>query len=243
MTSIRKLNANRLNGKKSRGPKTTAGKLIASRNALRHGFAASKDCVPLPKTDIEQFATALCGKADNRELFQQALIIAENELVLRAISEQQLAVIERLRDPSVVPFSQRDNTLRLMRARVRKRKEAEKTIKVLRDALLKKYESQLPAPFPEDNYTKLDALFPAHLEEFLAEKESEQVAEALASDIIDVREADCILERDDGAALEMAIKDLMRLDRYQRRASSCQRRAIFAFIGLKTTAQCQPSEV
>src|SRR5262249_9481634 len=64
------------------------------------------------------------------------------------------------------------------KARVRKRKEAEKAIKALRDALLKKYESQLPVPFPEDNSTKLDALFPAHLEEFLAEKESEQVAEA-----------------------------------------------------------------
>ena len=62
MTSIRKLNANRLNGKKSRGPKTTAGKLIASRNALRHGFAASKYCVPLPKTDIEQFATRSAAK-------------------------------------------------------------------------------------------------------------------------------------------------------------------------------------
>jgi hypothetical protein len=241
VTSVRKSNANRLNGKKSRGPKTTAGKSIASRNALRHGFAATKHCVPLPKADVERFATALCGKTDNRALFQQALIIAENELVLRAINEQQLAVIERLRDPSVPPFSQRDNTLQLMRARVRKRKEAEKAIKLLRDALLKKYESQLPASFPEDNLTKLDALFPAHLEEFLAEKENEH-AEALASDIINVRGADCVHERDEGGALETAIKDLMRLDRYEKRASSRQRRAIFAFINLKTMEPWQPSE-
>jgi hypothetical protein len=241
VTSVRKLNANRLNGKKSRGPKTTAGKLIASRNAFRHGFAATKDCVPIPKADIEQFATALCGKTDNRALFQQALIIAENELVLRAINEQQLAVIERLRDPSVPPFSQRDNTLRLMRARGRKSKEAEKAIVALRDALLKKYESQLPPSFPEDNPTKLDALFPAHLEEFLEEKESEQDIDALASDMINVREADCLHERDEGNALETAIKDLMRLDRYERQASSRQRRATLTFIGLKRE-QYQHSE-
>jgi hypothetical protein len=172
VTSIRKLNANRLNGKKSRGPKTTAGKLIASRNAFRHGFAATKHCVPIPKADVERLAAALCGKADNRALFQQALIIAENELVLRAINEQQLAVIERLRDPSVLPFSQRDNTLRLMRARVRKSNEAEKAIVALRDALLKKYESQLPASFPEDNSTKLDALFPAILRNFWRRKKA-----------------------------------------------------------------------
>jgi hypothetical protein len=242
VTSIRKLNANRLNGKKSRGPKTTAGKLIASRNALSHGFAATKHCVPKPKADVERFATALCGKTENRPLFQQALIIAENELVLRAINEQQLAVIERLRDPSVPPFSQRDNTLRLMRARYRKSHEAEKAIKVLRDALLKKYERQLPPAFPDDNRELIDVLFPAHLEEFLEEKESEQATEALASDIINVRGADFGRERDEGGAVEMAIRDLMRLARYERRASSRQRRAIDAFIGLKTMEQYQPSE-
>jgi hypothetical protein len=41
MTSESKIAANRRNGRKSRGPRTAAGKSIASRNALRHGFAAA----------------------------------------------------------------------------------------------------------------------------------------------------------------------------------------------------------
>jgi len=40
MTSERQIAANRLNGRKSRGPRTTAGKSTASRNAVRHGLAA-----------------------------------------------------------------------------------------------------------------------------------------------------------------------------------------------------------
>jgi hypothetical protein len=39
MTSERQIAANRRNSRKSRGPRTAAGKSIASRNALRHGVA------------------------------------------------------------------------------------------------------------------------------------------------------------------------------------------------------------
>jgi hypothetical protein len=40
MTSLRQLEANRLNALKSTGPKTAAGKEQSRRNALRHGFTA-----------------------------------------------------------------------------------------------------------------------------------------------------------------------------------------------------------
>jgi hypothetical protein len=110
MTSLRKPEANRLNGRKSRGPKTGAGKAIASGNALRHGFAATKHGALIPKADVALFAMALCGKSvDDPALFRQAVIIAESDLVIRAINEHQLAMIERLRDPSVLPLSKSDN--------------------------------------------------------------------------------------------------------------------------------------
>jgi hypothetical protein len=215
---------------------------MASRNALRHGFAAARHRVPVAKADLERFAIALCGRTDDHALFQQALIIAENELVLRAINQQQLAVIERLRDPSVPAFSQRDNSLQLMRARFRKSKQAEKAIKALREALLEKYDHRLPPSSAEHAQTELDALFPSHLEELLEKLEKKQRRAAPSSKILNFQDANRFYERDEGRALETAIKDLIRLDRYERRASSRQRRAIFAFINLKVSERLQSSE-
>jgi hypothetical protein len=145
------------------------------------GFAAARHCAPVANADLERFAIALCGRTDDHALFQQALIIAENELVLRTINQQQLAVIERLRDPSVPAFSQRDNSLQLMRARFRKSKQAEKAIKALRDALLEKYDHRLPPSFAEDSLTGLDALFPWHLRELLEKLETKQRRALLAA--------------------------------------------------------------
>jgi hypothetical protein len=121
----------------------------------------------IPQGDVTLLARALCGKSvDDPALFRQAVIIAETDLVIRAINKHQLAMVERLRDPSVRPLSEPDNTLQLMKARVRREESARKAIVVLRDALLKKYEGRLPADFPEDYCTEIDVLFPAHLEEF-----------------------------------------------------------------------------
>ena len=49
--SDRKLAANRANAKKSTGPKTEEGKKAASRNAMRHGFAAAVHVLDLPGDD------------------------------------------------------------------------------------------------------------------------------------------------------------------------------------------------
>src|SRR6478672_472838 len=98
MTSERQIAANRLNGRKSRGPRTTAGKSTASRNALRHGLAAIGRRQPIETADLERLAKALCRNDDDPTLYKQAVVIASHELVLRAISAQQIAVVERLRD-------------------------------------------------------------------------------------------------------------------------------------------------
>jgi hypothetical protein len=55
MTSKAKIESNRRNAKKSTGPRTPQGKLVSSRNALRHGLLSTQAL--LPDEDLELFAT------------------------------------------------------------------------------------------------------------------------------------------------------------------------------------------
>ena len=72
MTSVRKIEANRRNSRKSCGPRTAAGKSIASRNALRHGLAAITHRQPVLGPEVKQFARVLCGDDNDPVLFTQA---------------------------------------------------------------------------------------------------------------------------------------------------------------------------
>jgi hypothetical protein len=117
MTSERKISANRLNATKSRGPKSVAAKARVSHNALRHGLAALKHFDAALPRDIELMAKAICAGDTNPLLFEQALVIAENEMVLRCVRAQRLAVIERLRDLKTIPLTKGDNCAELVKAR------------------------------------------------------------------------------------------------------------------------------
>jgi hypothetical protein len=234
MTSPRKLAANRRNGRKSRGPRRAAGNLVPSRNALQHGFAAITHRKPVPPEEVERFAKALCSEDDDPLLFEEALAIAYEEFVLRAITEQQLAVIERVREPSAVALAKGDNSLKLARARSRESREAYKEFVVLRDSLLEKYKDELPTPIGGSLADDAVELVPLPLAIFLDDRWSEQIANGQepipAADIRIERE---VSERDEGAALEEAAVDLVRLDRYERRAQVRQDRAIRGFINRK----------
>jgi hypothetical protein len=71
------------------------GKTTAARNALRHGLYAIKLRDPAPAPEIEALATKLCGGDANPLLREQALVIAENHILLARVRALRLAAIER----------------------------------------------------------------------------------------------------------------------------------------------------
>jgi hypothetical protein len=198
---------------------------------LRHGFAATIHRQSMPQSHIEHFARTLCGDGDDPLLFEQALTIAENYLLLSLIEAQQLAVIERLWDPTETALVKGDNRTRLMRARVRKRKLALRLLVPLREALLEKYKDVLG----EDTLLS-DCLIPSHLDSYLDEKASEFESEALKQPDVRFHSQFCMKPRGDVAAMQEAARDLLRLERYQRRAWSRLKTAIRRFINLKLNA-------
>ena len=108
MSSQAKIAANRANGRKSRGPRTAAGKSKASGNAFRHGLAAISRKQSEIFAETEPIARAICNGATNPLLFEQALIIAENGFVLRCVQAERIAAIERHRDKTVTALATGD---------------------------------------------------------------------------------------------------------------------------------------
>jgi hypothetical protein len=244
MTSERKIAANRRNSRNSRGPRSAAGKSIASRNALRHGLAAIASRQSAPPAEIAEFARTLCGADNDPALFAQAILIADNEVALRAVRAHQVAVIERLREPYVVPYSRKDNSLTLAKDRVRSACLAERELKARLPEVLKKHKAKLAVVMEDDEvaspknqdrivewltaggaFPEVD-IIPCVLAALLEEPNpiDQQIHEQARKQIE---------ERDEFEALQAALPDLVRLDRYQCRAWSRQKRAIREFLKMK----------
>ena len=232
MSSEREIAANQRNARKSRGPGTAAGKSVASRNALQHGLAAMVHGHPIPSAELEEFARMLCEGDDDPALLAQARIIAHNDIVLRAINAQQIAVVERCREPTAIALAKGDNSPALARARVREGEQAEAELQALIAKLLEQYKDELPPPEPPDHVS----IIPLHLEEFLENKEADAASTVIDEGYAHVAPGEeATWERDDAAALEEAAADLVRLDRYERRTWSQQKRAILEFMNIKLT--------
>jgi hypothetical protein len=99
VTSQTRIAASRGNARRSHGPRTADGKSRVARNALRHGLYAIKLCDPALAPRIEAVATKLCAGDANPLLREQALIFAENQVLLARVRAARLDAIERrLRD-------------------------------------------------------------------------------------------------------------------------------------------------
>jgi hypothetical protein len=208
MSSQRKIVANRHNGRKSCGPRTAAGKSCASRNALRHGLAAITRHNPTLSPDVERMAKALCRDDQNPLLFEQALMIAENEIVLLCVRAERVAAIERLRDITATPLAKPDNSLARAKARFR---EAELA-----------YEQLVQAKAKNITLNNCEARDPT------PKQQSEATQFSLQPKPIKLR--------DEFDAMRHAMPDLDRLERYERRAWSRQKRAIRNFMQIKSTS-------
>jgi hypothetical protein len=83
MTTDRQIAANRNNAKKSTGPRSSAGRAVSRRNALRHGMAIDIGTDPTFQGDIEKLAKAMSrwgGKQEMTECVREAAA-AEFDLI------------------------------------------------------------------------------------------------------------------------------------------------------------------
>jgi hypothetical protein len=223
VSSDRKAAANKRNSRNSCGPRTAAGKATASRNALKHGLSALVYRQPAPSAEIERLAKAFCGTSENRELLAQARVTAANALVLRAIGAQKVAAVERLREPTAIAFAKGDNSLELGKARLLQTQLAREEIDELVPKLLEKYKDRIES---KGLCAHSGLIVPNSLLCLLEGSDSiehEQRARQLVEE----------QGRNEFQALEEAAADLVRLDRYERRAWSQQKRAIRNFMNLR----------
>jgi len=119
VSSQARIAANRVNGRKGRGPRTPAGKSNSSRNAFRHGLAAITRKEPEVFAEIELVAKAICNGATDPFLIEQALIIAENGFVLNCVQTEWIAAIERHRDRTATSLATGDLGFARAKARLK----------------------------------------------------------------------------------------------------------------------------
>ena len=91
MTNQKRIDANRRNGRKGRGPRTAAGKLQSRLNAHKHGLSIPIMADQTLHEDVLKIARAIAGA--NNALMEPALVIAETELMLQRIQQARLAAI------------------------------------------------------------------------------------------------------------------------------------------------------
>ena len=93
MQSPIRITANRRNAIHSTGPLTAAGKMRASRNAIKHGLSISIRDDPKIPSMIDALALAITGSNPKARKLQAACDVAETYLEHRRLQEFKLALI------------------------------------------------------------------------------------------------------------------------------------------------------
>jgi hypothetical protein len=100
MSSVKRVLANRENAKKSTGPRTSAGKFRAGRNALRHGLSSVGSAHHGASRRVTTIAKKLCEKDPFPYRFHVALQIAEEQAMIERIRLARAHVTVASRPPS-----------------------------------------------------------------------------------------------------------------------------------------------
>ena len=105
MSRARRAFANRLNARKSTGPRTAAGKAAVARNARRHGLSLPLGHEPCIERDVDALARrivgSIAGLAAEPHLHALACRLAEAQLDLARVRRARLPVRARVEtDPA-----------------------------------------------------------------------------------------------------------------------------------------------
>jgi hypothetical protein len=165
--------------------------------------------------EIERIANALCEGDTDPLLFEQALIFAENDYILRCVRSEGLAAIERMRDPTATPFTRPREALARAKARFRQAKrDYEQLLAAKTKNAATNGKDLHPAPSPTNN-----------------------LVTGNGSSSEPIREPKPLAMRDEFDAMRLALPDLKRLERYERRGRSRRKRAIRDFIEIKSRSE------
>src|ERR1700730_701498 len=107
VTSERQRAANRLNARRSTGPRSIGGKKRAGRNAYRHGLSLSITSIGAFAKPLDDRARTIAGDSEDPTVLGHARAIAAAELDIAGARLAKIGLIERVRafgafDPPVL---------------------------------------------------------------------------------------------------------------------------------------------
>jgi hypothetical protein len=229
VTSSRKSSGSRGTRRESRkrGGRSSAGKTASNSNALRHGVAAINRRHPKYSAEIERRAEEYCNGDNDPLLMEQARIAAENDLILAHVRAARIASIERLRDPDAFPYTDVKGSFARARAKIR---EAKLIYEQLVEAKAKAADAKDGAggdgkPGPPSNSAGKEATSNG----------------ATGTQSPTIRPSEPRALRDECEAIALALPELKRLERYDRRAWSRRTRAMERFLAIKCLSDFEAS--
>jgi hypothetical protein len=96
MTSMSKIESNRRNACRSTGPRTAAGRLKSSRNALRHGLSSLRRPDPAAGEAVRNLAASLCRPNEVPGQVVNAYTLAEAEVMLERVRKAVAMAVDQL---------------------------------------------------------------------------------------------------------------------------------------------------
>lgn len=96
MTSPARIDANRLNARRSTGPRSTPGKARAAKNALRHGLAVPVAALVEYAGRVRELAATVAGEAPAAARLAAANKVAEATVDLERIAQARHLLSETL---------------------------------------------------------------------------------------------------------------------------------------------------